>query len=139
MHQTYHNPSHVKARLTSLSVKEVIRKWQYFIQKWCAEIWHGAQVIIMFASPLRALQRTLAFSHHLPPALNFTQFYSPELLALGRSRRELQSPIPLRQWDQVLAAAEVRLKCFVTWICQQRKSREKSPLPFLSFCQCPHD
>lgn len=33
----------------SLSVKEVIRKWRRFIQKWCAELWQGPQVIITFA------------------------------------------------------------------------------------------
>lgn len=65
---------------------------------------------------IQALQRTLALSHRLPAALNFSQFHSPELPALGSRGGELQSPIPFRQWDQVLAAVEVRLKCFITQI-----------------------
>lgn len=77
-----------------------------------------------------ALRRTLALSYRLSAALNFSQIHSLELPALGSSR-ELQSPIPFRQWDQVLAAVEVRLKCSITQIFRlptmstKKKQREK--------------
>lgn len=39
---------------------------------------------------LGTIQRTLALSHCLPAALNFTRLHSPELPALGSSREEVQ-------------------------------------------------
>lgn len=94
----------------------------------------GSQVMIMSADPLWALQITLDLSHCLPAALNSFQFHSPELPALGSHRGELQSPIPFRQWDQVLAAVEVRLKFFITWIFRlptmsAKKKGEKPTTP----------